>query len=77
MIRHIIPEMVQCQREYEGKGAYPMYVICGIYAWVSFKELEQRPQNSTSYCEEYLFSPNNLGLNETIAYCREYTRALE
>lgn len=41
-------------------------------AWISFKELEQRPQSSTSYCEEYLFSPNNLGLNETIAYCREH-----
>lgn len=41
-------------------------------AWGSFKELEERPQSSTSYCEEYLFAPNNLGLNETIAYCREH-----
>ena len=41
-------------------------------AWVSYKELELRPQASSSYCEEYIFSDNNLGLNETIAYCREH-----
>lgn len=40
-------------------------------AWVHFRELEQRPQASTCYCEEYIFSPNNLGLNETIDYCRK------
>lgn len=40
-------------------------------AWEYFKELENRPQASTSYCEEYIFSPDNLGLNETIQYCRD------
>ena len=39
-------------------------------AWAHFKELESRPQASTSYCEQYIFSPDNLGLDETIAYCR-------
>ncbi len=40
-------------------------------AWDSYKELERRPQASTSYCEKYIFSENNLGLDETIAYCRK------
>lgn len=40
-------------------------------AWLNFKELESRPQASSSYCEQYIFSPDNLGLDETIAYCRD------
>lgn len=40
-------------------------------AWKWYKELEARPQASSSYSEEYIFSVNNYGLNETIAYCRE------
>ena len=40
-------------------------------AWKRYKELEARPQFSSSYKEEYIFSENNYGLNETIAYCRE------
>lgn len=39
-------------------------------AWESFRELEQRPQSATSYREEYILCEDNLGLNETIAYCR-------
>lgn len=39
-------------------------------AWVSYKELELRPQASTSYRGEYPLSSDGLGLNDTIAYCR-------
>ena len=41
-------------------------------AWESYRQLEKLPQASTSYSEEYIFCPDNLGLNETIAYCREH-----
>ena len=40
-------------------------------AWAEHKKLEEREDSSTSYCDQYLFSYNNLGLNETISYCRE------
>lgn len=39
-------------------------------AWKKFRELEQKPQVATCYHEQYIFSPDNLGLDETIAYCR-------
>lgn len=41
-------------------------------AWADYRALEKLPQASTSYSEEYIFCPGNLGLNETIAYCREH-----
>ena len=41
-------------------------------AWAEYKELETRQQASSSYRDLYIFSPDNLGLNETIAYCREH-----
>lgn len=40
--------------------------------WAEYKELEGFPQASSSYCDQYIFSPDNLGLNETIAYCRQH-----
>lgn len=40
-------------------------------AWADYKKLEENEQASSSYCEEYIFSENNLGLNETIDYCRK------
>ncbi len=39
-------------------------------AWKDYKSLETMPQASSSFCEKYIFSPGDLGLNETIAHCR-------
>lgn len=41
-------------------------------AWEAYKALESRPQASSSYCDQFIFSPDNLGLNETIDYCRAH-----
>ena len=44
-------------------------------AWAYYRELEQRPQASTSYHEEYYSTTNGTitrqGWNEVMAYCRE------
>lgn len=39
-------------------------------AWEEYRELESRPQSSSSYKDSYYFAENCLGLNETIALCR-------
>lgn len=40
-------------------------------AWSDYKKLEENEQAFSSYCAEYIFSENNLGLNETINHCRK------
>ena len=40
-------------------------------AWEEHRKLEEKEDSSTSYCDKYLFSYNDLGLNETINNCRE------
>lgn len=40
-------------------------------AWEYYRALEQRPQASTSYSEEFMYYTGFLGLNETIEYCRK------
>lgn len=40
-------------------------------AWEYYRALEQRPQASTSYSEEFMYYTDFLGLNETIEYCRK------
>ena len=60
----------KCRKQENVKALLKEYDL----AWKYFKELENRPQAASSYCEEYIFSPDNLGLNETVQYCREHLR---